>query len=194
MFCQLFSLQNKSFLCLQHVENKGFQTVIKHRLKAIQKPIKNELGNREKNTENAHFVLKKCTFRFRDYSMNIKKVILGEKVPDKDDPNYKKRHEEGVEAGKSFARTMRLDKAAAKVQHFASTYPKLFLCLIFGFVLFSVGLNLYRMSTAVSYRSKPSSAVVRQEKELRFNRHHANDGERKEIKTNNNVQREEYGH
>lgn len=67
MFFQLFSLQNKSFLCLQHVENKGFQTVIKHRLKAIQKPIKNELGNREKNTENAHFVLKKCTFRFRDY-------------------------------------------------------------------------------------------------------------------------------
>lgn len=48
MFFQLFSLQNKSFLCLQHVENKGFQTVIKHRLKAIQKPIKNELGNREK--------------------------------------------------------------------------------------------------------------------------------------------------
>lgn len=67
MFCQLFLLQNKSFLCLQHVENKGFQTVIKHRLKAIQKPIKNELGNREKNTKNAHFVLKKCTFRFRDY-------------------------------------------------------------------------------------------------------------------------------
>ena len=71
MFCQLFSLQNKSFLCLQHVENKGFQTVIKHRLKAIQKPIKNELGNREINTENAHFVLKKCTFRFRDYIINL---------------------------------------------------------------------------------------------------------------------------
>lgn len=68
MFCQLFSLQNKSFLCLQYVENKGFQTVIKHRLKAIQKHIKNELGNREKNTKNAHFVLKKCTFRFRDYT------------------------------------------------------------------------------------------------------------------------------
>lgn len=72
MFCQLFSLQNKSFLCLQHVENKGFQTVIKHRLKAIQKPIKNELGNRKKNTENAHFVLKKCTFRFRDYTILCK--------------------------------------------------------------------------------------------------------------------------
>lgn len=55
--------------------------------------------------------------------MNIKKVILGEKVPDKDDPNYKKRHEEGVEAGKSFARTMRLDKAAAKVQHLHPPTP-----------------------------------------------------------------------
>ena len=76
MFCQLFSLQNKSFLCLQHVENKGFQTVIKHRLKAIQKPIKNELRNREKNTENAHFVLKKCTFRFRDYTSNNYLLVL----------------------------------------------------------------------------------------------------------------------
>lgn len=75
MFCQLFSLQNKSFLCLQHIENKGFHTVIKHRLKAIQKPIKNELGNREKNTKNAHFVLKKCTFRFRDYNA-IKHIIF----------------------------------------------------------------------------------------------------------------------
>ena len=73
MFCQLFSLQNKSFLCLQHVENKGFQTVIKHRLKAIQKPIKNELGNREKTQKNAHFVLKKCTFRFRDYTFFVTK-------------------------------------------------------------------------------------------------------------------------
>lgn len=76
MFCQLFSLQNKSFLYLQHVENKGFQTVIKHRLKAIQKPIKNELEKREKNTKNAHFVLKKCTFRFRDYNSNPDANIL----------------------------------------------------------------------------------------------------------------------
>lgn len=42
------------FLCLQHVENKGFQTVIKHCLKAIQKPIKNELGDREKKTQKMH--------------------------------------------------------------------------------------------------------------------------------------------
>ena len=105
--------------------------------------------------------------------MNVKKVILGEKMPDKDDPNYKEKHEKCVEAGKSFAQKVGLDKAAARVQRFASTYPKTFLCLIFGFVLFSVGLNLYRMSKAVTYRNQPSSAVQRQEKELRFKRHTA---------------------
>lgn len=69
MFCQLFSLQNKSFLCLQHVENKGFQTVIKHRLKAIQKPIKNELENRKKNT-------KKCTFRFEKMHISFSRLYI----------------------------------------------------------------------------------------------------------------------
>ena len=105
--------------------------------------------------------------------MEIKKIIFGEKMPDKDDPEYKEKHEKCVNAGKSFARTLRLDKAAAKVQRFASTYPKLFLCIIFGFVLFSIGLNLYRMSNAVSYRSNPSSAVERQKQQLHFKRHHA---------------------
>lgn len=69
MFCQLFSLQNKSFLCLQHVENKGFQTVIKHRLKAIQKPIKNELGNREKK-------YRKCTFRFEKMHISFSRLYM----------------------------------------------------------------------------------------------------------------------
>lgn len=92
MFCQLFSLQNKSFLCLQHIENKGFQTVIKHRLKAIQKHIKNELENREKNTKNAHFVLKKCTFRFRDYKRE--RIYLYNK---KTNVKYARRYVEDVE-------------------------------------------------------------------------------------------------
>ena len=69
MFCQLFSLQNKSFLCLQHIENKGFQTVIKHRLKAIQKHIKNELGNREKKH-------KKCTFRFEKMHISFSRLYI----------------------------------------------------------------------------------------------------------------------
>lgn len=57
------------FLCLQHIENKGFQTVIKHRLKAIQKHIKNELGNREKKH-------KKCTFRFEKMHISFSRLYI----------------------------------------------------------------------------------------------------------------------
>lgn len=107
--------------------------------------------------------------------MEVKKMIFGEKVPDKDNPKYKEKHENTVEAGKNFAKAVKLDKLAMNVQRFASGHPKLFLVVIFAFVLFSIGLNLYRMSTAVSYKQHPSSAIERQEKVLRFNRHHVDD-------------------
>lgn len=104
--------------------------------------------------------------------MEIKKIVFGEKMPDKDAPQYKEKREQGIKAGKAFARKLRLDKLAAKVQHFASGHPKLFLGIVFGFLLLSVVFNLYRISTAVRYRCEPSSAVERQEQQLRFNRHH----------------------
>lgn len=103
--------------------------------------------------------------------MGLKKIILGEKMPDKDDPQYKEKYEKGVEAGKSFAQALRLDKGAACIQRFATKHSKLFLALVFAFVLFSVGLNLYRMSTAVRQRPVRTSAVERQEKELKMKRH-----------------------
>ena len=127
--------------------------------------------------------------------MEVKKMIFGEKVPEKDDPAYKEKYEKTVEAGKSFAKAVKLDKAAMKVQRFASGHPKLFLAIIFGFVLFSVGLNLYRMSTAVSYKQHPSSAIERQEQVLRFNRHHVEEGKVKPIdrqgRSNDNSQKKE---
>ena len=85
--------------------------------------------------------------------MEVKKMIFGEKIPDKDDPGYKEKHEKTVEAGKNFAKAVKLDKVAMKVQGFASGHPKLFLAFILGFVLFSIGLNLYRMSTRVCHKS-----------------------------------------
>lgn len=104
--------------------------------------------------------------------MEVKKLIFGEKVPDKNDSAYKEKHEKTLEAGKNFAKAVKLDKVAETVQRFATGNPKLFLAMVFSFVLFSIALNLYRMSTAVSYRHQPSSAIQRQEKVLRFNRHH----------------------
>ena len=70
--------------------------------------------------------------------MNIKgfrRMLFGEKMPDKNDPKYKDRYEREVSAGRKFAQATRIDKAAAKVQGFANAHRILFLVIVFGFVL-----------------------------------------------------------
>ena len=57
--------------------------------------------------------------------MNIKgfkRMLFGEKMPDKDDPQYKERYEREVQAGHKFAKATRIDQAAAKVQGFANAH------------------------------------------------------------------------
>ena len=73
-------------------------------------------------------------------------MLLGEKMPDKDDPKYKERYERDVKAGRKFAQAMRIDKAAAKVQRFADRHRTLFLVIVFTFVACSLGLNIYRIT------------------------------------------------
>ena len=92
--------------------------------------------------------------------MGFKKILFGEKVPDKDDPKYKERYERDVAAGKSFAQTLHLDKGAACVQRFASKHTKLFLALVFSFVLFSVGLSLYRMTQPVPLNGRRRNFIL----------------------------------
>ncbi len=50
----------------------------------------------------------------------IRRMLVGEDMPDKNDPKYKKRYEKEVAAGRKFAKTARIDRAAAKVQGFAN--------------------------------------------------------------------------
>ena len=55
--------------------------------------------------------------------MNIKgfrRMLVGEKIPDKNDPQYKERYERDVNAGRKFAKATRIDKMAAKIQEFAN--------------------------------------------------------------------------
>ena len=66
--------------------------------------------------------------------MGWKKMIFGEKMPDKHDPQYKERYEREVDAGRRFAKATRIDKAAAKVQGFANMHRTLFLIIVFSFV------------------------------------------------------------
>lgn len=76
--------------------------------------------------------------------MNIKgfrRMLFGEKMPDKNDPQYKERYERDVEAGRRFARATRIDKAAARVQRFADMHRTLFLAIVFGFVAAALGME-----------------------------------------------------
>lgn len=47
--------------------------------------------------------------------MGWKKLFVGEKMPDKDNPKYKQRYENEVNAGRKFARMMKLDVLAGTV-------------------------------------------------------------------------------
>ena len=59
-----------------------------------------------------------------------KNIILGEKMPDKDDPKYREKYEKDVEAGRKFARATRIDRLAGHVQRFAEKHRGVFLGIV----------------------------------------------------------------
>lgn len=88
--------------------------------------------------------------------MNIKgfrRMLFGEKMPDRNNPKYKERYERDVNAGRRFAKITRIDRAAAKVQGFANMHRTLFLVIVFGFVIGGLAWNIYRLT--VVYRHQP---------------------------------------
>ena len=48
---------------------------------------------------------------------NFKKMLFGEKMPDKNDPQYRERYEKEVGAGRKFAKAMRIDRLAVELGH-----------------------------------------------------------------------------
>lgn len=95
--------------------------------------------------------------------MGWKKLIMGEKMPDKNDPRYKERYEKEVSAGRKVARILKIDKAAAATQRFADRWPKLFLGIVFGIVIFCFVLNVYRLSQVATKANDYQTAVEKQE-------------------------------
>lgn len=106
-------------------------------------------------------------------------MLIGEKMPDKDDPKYKERYERDVRAGRKFARMCRIDKAAAKVQRFADLHKTLFLVIVFGFVGVSFSFNIYRMARAYHYQGEQCTATERQDSLIKAR--HQNMGNAKNI-------------
>ena len=91
----------------------------------------------------------------------IRRMLVGEDMPDKNDPKYKKRYEKEVAAGRKFAKTARIDRAAAKVQGFANAHKTLFLVIVFGFVATCFGINIYRMVRYYGHRTEAASVGMR---------------------------------
>lgn len=90
--------------------------------------------------------------------MNIKRMIFGEKMPDKDDPKYKERYEREVKAGRKFAETLHIDKFAASIQRFADRHRTAFLVIVFGFVVGSFAWNIYRLASSVQSQAQSTDS------------------------------------
>ena len=97
-------------------------------------------------------------------------MLFGEKMPDKNDPQYKERYERDVEAGRKFAKATRIDKAAAKVQGFANMHRNLFLFIVFAFVLGGLVWNIYRISVVYCHQPVQRTATEMQDSVLKERR------------------------
>ncbi len=100
----------------------------------------------------------------------IKRLFFGERMPDKDDPQYKERYEKEVETGMKFARWTRIDRVTAHVQRFAERHRNAFLVMVFGFVALSFGYNIYRLTCVYNHRSGTRSVIELQDSVLKEKR------------------------
>lgn len=108
--------------------------------------------------------------------MSWKKMIIGEKMPDKDDPKYRKRYESEVEAGRKTARVLKIDKAASSVQRFACKHPKWFLAIVFTIVVSCLTFNIYRMiAVAQMQKTEQHTTATEQQEKLLKQKLHRND-------------------
>ena len=77
--------------------------------------------------------------------MSIKKMFVGEKIPDKNDPKYRERYEREVNYGRRFADKTGISWLSRKLQLIADNHRSGFLIVVFGTVLLCFFFNFYRM-------------------------------------------------
>lgn len=98
--------------------------------------------------------------------MNLKKILWGEPEPDRTDPKNQQKYQQQKQAGMDTARILHLDSMAARLQDFAYHHSRLFLGIVFAFVLMSVGTHVYRLTQALQHRRQATTAVEQQERHL----------------------------
>ena len=85
---------------------------------------------------------------------NLRKMIVGEKMPDKNDPRYREKYEKDVEAGRKFARRTGLDRLVGHVQRFADRHSGLFLGIVLAIVIGCFVVNAYHFTKAWRLRKE----------------------------------------
>ncbi|MDY3936649.1 MAG: hypothetical protein SOZ07_08395 [Prevotella sp.] len=94
--------------------------------------------------------------------MGFKKIIIGEPMPDKNDPKYKERYEKEVEAGKQFAEKSGLNWLAMKIQTLANRHRVGFLVTVFGIVIGCFTINIIGMVRSYNASKKRRATAVEQ--------------------------------
>jgi hypothetical protein len=97
---------------------------------------------------------------------NLKKMVFGERMPDKHDPQYRERYEKDVQAGRDFAKLTRIDRLVGHIQKFASKHSILFLSIVLAIVFGLFVLNVYHFSQAYQQRQAQKEAVMNEGKRV----------------------------
>ena len=98
---------------------------------------------------------------------NLRKMILGEKMPSKDDPKYRETYERDVEAGRKFAKRTRLDRLVGHIQKFADRHSGLFLGIVLAIVVGCFVINAYHFTKAYQLRKAQTESARSPEESIR---------------------------
>ena len=98
---------------------------------------------------------------------NLRKMILGEKMPSKDDPKYRETYERDVEAGRKFAKRTRLDRLVGHIQKFADRHSGLFLGIVLAIVVGCFVINAYHFTKAYQLRKAQTESTRTPEESIR---------------------------
>ncbi|MBQ3700526.1 MAG: hypothetical protein IIT76_14340 [Prevotella sp.] len=92
--------------------------------------------------------------------MGWKRLIIGEPMPDKNDPKYRERYEREVEAGRKFADKAGISWGAMRLQEIGQAHKVAFLAVVFGFVTACFLVNVYRLVTAYQQGGRQKATAV----------------------------------
>lgn len=91
---------------------------------------------------------------------SLKRIIIGEPMPDKNDPKHKERYEREVAAGKKFADASGISWVARKMQEIGQSHKMAFLAVVFGFVLICFSANIVRLLQAYQHGGSRKAVAV----------------------------------